>query len=362
MKSLEEQIKFIDTVLLPLFGITNVVDFTGFIDTSKLNIDLNKLNENLQEFRKVFPVKNFNLHKTNYQIISQDQAFNVLKKCLDITNVQYELNKSGLRLIPVNNILKRYIKNTYKMSSERTKEKTVIEHDEIEESIVGSKFSGIKYQFTNDDLIKNIKKEHTYSFQIQPFYYMDDKAKINYQLLKSKQENYIIDEDTLEDISHFFNKKSLKIDLFSFYLGNKNIKSFKCTFKSKKINGIEPISKQYLDLIFSKTCYGFSVFDNGDKFVNGGELLPPNVILLNSLNRFSNNYLIIYDNPKIALILDFLICDIDIVYVDFYKEFEDNLKNARINQLIEIRNSFNILTTESDKFSLKHYEYLSKKR
>lgn len=337
MKSLEEQIKFIDTLLLPLFGIKNIIDYQNLIDTTKLNtiIDLNKINEILSEFRKIFPVKNFNLHKTNYKITTHEQAFNLLKKCLDSTNVQYDLNKTGLRLIPTNNILQKYIQNTYKMSSERTLTDVI-----SVTNVVDSKFSGIMYQFNNVDLMQYSKKENIYNFQIHPRYYV---RKIN-----------------LDDEFSTNEKHVLKIDLKSFYLGSKNIKSFKLTFKSKTVDGKQVILQEYIDNIVSKLEYRFTAFHKISSFTNGKELISPNFIYLNSMVYYTTNNLEIFDMVHLLNILDFIICDITVIYVDFYKEFREQLSTACISQVIEINNLFNIIRICNGSVGMGLQYYLSK--
>ena len=126
MKHLEEQIKFIDKKLLPLYGFKNIIDYTFVLcisDLDNLELDLNKLNDLIDEFRKVFHSKNFSLHKTQYKILTKSQAICLLKTCLEITSIPFDIclkkNKKYLRLICKNNILEDYI-NTIKMAENRT--------------------------------------------------------------------------------------------------------------------------------------------------------------------------------------------------------------------------------------------------
>lgn len=122
MKHLKDQIKFIDVKLLPLYGFKNLLDYSQIInitDADDLTIDLDKLNELIDEFRKIFHSKNFSLHKTQYRILTKSQAICLLKTCLEITSIPHDVslkkNKKYLRLISKNNILDDYI-NTIKMT------------------------------------------------------------------------------------------------------------------------------------------------------------------------------------------------------------------------------------------------------
>jgi len=126
MKSLEEQIKFIDKKLLELYGIKGVTDYATSIcisDCENLPINLIKLNELMTEFREIFHAKNFNLHKTQYKINTKSQAVCLLKTCLEVTSIPFDIslskNKKYLRLFFKNNILEKYI-NTLKMSEKRS--------------------------------------------------------------------------------------------------------------------------------------------------------------------------------------------------------------------------------------------------
>jgi hypothetical protein len=112
MKSLEEQIKFLDIELLPVYGFKAINDYNTKLNTTSIeNINnfLEKLNKLIPTFRKIFPVKDFSLHKTEYQIKTHEQALLFLKKCLTVASIPFEFNKKNLRLISQNNILDKYI-------------------------------------------------------------------------------------------------------------------------------------------------------------------------------------------------------------------------------------------------------------
>ena len=118
MKDKIKQIKFIDKVLLPIFGIKSVTDYETIISYKQIKNDQNiivKLNKAMNIFKKIFPVRDFNLHKYDNKIKTSLQAFSILKKCLQMCNVMYELvtikRVVHLRLIEKNILLENYIKN-----------------------------------------------------------------------------------------------------------------------------------------------------------------------------------------------------------------------------------------------------------
>ena len=95
MKSLKLQIEFIDKKLLVLYGFSGIIDYTHSIcisDPDTIPIDLTKLNGLIVEFRKIFHAKNFSLHKTQYKIVTKSQAICLLKTCLEITSVPFDMS------------------------------------------------------------------------------------------------------------------------------------------------------------------------------------------------------------------------------------------------------------------------------
>lgn len=126
VKSVLDQITFIDKKLLPIFNIKSVVDYTNVIYFENLKKDTNVLesiNKLIDEFRNIFPSKEFSLHKTNYIIKTHEQLFSLLKKSLEITSIPYEISKNDgnkyLRLISTNKLLVEYIRMHYQTTDFR---------------------------------------------------------------------------------------------------------------------------------------------------------------------------------------------------------------------------------------------------
>jgi hypothetical protein len=156
MKDKLEQIQFTDRKLLPLFSIKSVQDYATQVslNSCKKNKTLiQSLNKLLPEIKKTFPVKKFNLHKTDNKILSYTQAYAILKICLNICNIPYETfikNKiSYVRLSQKNFILENYIK-THLMSDIREIHELSIKKPELEQVLYAELVSGIKKEYTRD--------------------------------------------------------------------------------------------------------------------------------------------------------------------------------------------------------------------
>lgn len=168
MKDINKQIKFIDTKLLPLFGLENIKDYVNYIKCSLYDENeekefIKKINDLLIDIKTIFPVKRFNLHKTDNKIKSYRQAINILKMCLEIANITYTVdkldNKTILRLTTINLFLYRYIEKMEKTSELRQNEPLV---NGVQFLQPGTKEAHKTYQnYTSDDLKKQIKSTKT---------------------------------------------------------------------------------------------------------------------------------------------------------------------------------------------------------
>ena len=112
MKIKQEQIEFVDKILLPIFGISSVIDYESSISVKIIKENktiIDKLNNNINKLKIIFPVREFSLHKSDNNIKTPAQAFGLLKKCLLLCNILFELVQQNritfLRLIKDNIIL-----------------------------------------------------------------------------------------------------------------------------------------------------------------------------------------------------------------------------------------------------------------
>lgn len=345
MKSLYLQIEFIDTKLLPCFGIKGILDyqnkvFTGEKEQELNNIDLVKLNALIEEFRNVFNSKNFNLHKTQYKINSQKQATCLLKMCLEITSIPYDHSvydgKKILRLISQNNILDKYI-NTIKM--------TEICNSKIESSnefISNTTKTVYIEKCDKEKLLSNIKKTYKIDIGLNP-------------------------SRLLDDSDHGTNVKPVKIlniDLKK-YFKVKSIKSLKLKFVSKKFNDQDILSSQYIEYITNIFNIMYILEIGGqrvwkDKFVQHGEIIISDLIIpLKSLTYHSVNILLCNIDNIIGL-FDNLELIIECTYVDFYAEFENKLEKIALELEIEHCQKYNILRVCNGISVLAFWKYLTK--
>lgn len=164
MKERIDQIKYIDTILLPIYGIKSIVDYNSKICYKMVDKKMmDKLNVEIENIKKVYPIKEFNLHKTDNKIKSNLQAIGILKKCLEISNVQYEIVTEDkinyIRLIEGNKILNNYIK--------------MIKNSDIQENNIMDKIgkmecieleSDIEYSELESN-IKSIEREEYYKLE-----------------------------------------------------------------------------------------------------------------------------------------------------------------------------------------------------
>lgn len=115
---LQKRIIFIDKELLPIYGFKSIMDYDSVITQKSLKKQsIEQINKLLSSIVQIFPKNLFNLHKTDGQIQTTKQSFNLLKKCLTSANVSYcewtkrvnDKNINYLRLQSINNVLYNYI-------------------------------------------------------------------------------------------------------------------------------------------------------------------------------------------------------------------------------------------------------------
>lgn len=94
MKSIDQQITFLDRILLPLYGFKSIIDYDKILTVDMIEEIpelLSKVNNILPVILDTFPVKRFNLHKTHHHIETIQQSFNVLVQCLEISQIPFNM-------------------------------------------------------------------------------------------------------------------------------------------------------------------------------------------------------------------------------------------------------------------------------
>ncbi len=170
MKDKIKQIEFIDQKLLPLYKIVSIQDYKSSVslaDIKKIKNIIDDLNALLPEIKELFPVKEFNLHKTNNKIATHTQVYAFLKTCLQIANIPFEITRdnkiASVRLIEKNISLENYIK-TIKMSDVRVRDAYMMKSTLSEDQNTDQ--SGL---ISCDDLEMGVKKEYQQEYYI-PFH------------------------------------------------------------------------------------------------------------------------------------------------------------------------------------------------
>ena len=394
MKSLEEQIKFIDTKLLPLFGFVNIIDYNKIIcigDPDSVPIDKAKFNELIPEFRKTFHAKNFNLHKTQYKIISNNQAICILKICLENTSVPYDIflknKKRCLRLISKNNVLDNYI-NTLKMSGIGTFEEkkiniieekkiNIIEEKKINEQDNYLNTLGMlqeKNKITNSEEKKNNKiyfgnsddnNDYVgtgYKKYVEPEFI--NKEVLNNGIKKTNTMELFLSPTRLTgyDQSNFDLTEILQINLKNYGLSGLTIKSFGIKIQSKKHNGINILTDSFVEYAVSIITYKL-VIGGGliytENFIQDKNLLIDGIILpLKCLYHHTVN-INLYNIKNIRNILECLEIKLTVEHVDFYNELELKLSTCGIEQFnTNTNNLCNVLRIMDGMGGNSYYEYI----
>ena len=342
MKSLYLQIEFIDTKLLPCFGIKGILDYqniiyTGEKDQELNHINLESINELIEDFREIFNSRNFNLHKTQYKIKTHKQAICLLKICLEVTSIPHDHSvidgKKILRLISKNNILEKYI-NTLKMTDLRNSE-TNNYYTPIQNTT-----KTISAETCNkEQLLANVKKIHKSEIILSPS-----------KLLH-------ISEDLIEP------EKKLHIDLKK-YFQEQSISSIKLKFISKKHNDIDILSPQYIEHIINtynilyRLEIGYAILK--DKFIQENEIIMSDIIIpIKSLCYHSFN-LVLFNIDKIINLLDNLELKVEYSTVDFYADFESKLKTIALELNIEHHKKYNVIRFMSGMSGFGYSEFLTK--
>lgn len=162
-----EQIEYVND-LLHIFGFKGLHDYETKISLNNINDKIiNKINKNMDKFKKFFPTKEFNLSRKKFKIDSKLLALAFLKKCLTHIGANFEnIRKNGIifmRLKPINKMLLMYIE--HKMSDIEPKKMYDIPHEirNIEELVTKSGFTLVRvtkyvqFNIGTNGLILNIE-------------------------------------------------------------------------------------------------------------------------------------------------------------------------------------------------------------
>lgn len=390
MKHLEEQIKFIDTKLLPIYGFKNIIDYTYIICISNmenLKLDLDKLNGLIEEFRKVFHSKNFSLHKTQYKILTKSQAVCLLKTCLEITSIPHDVslkkNQKYLRLISKNNILEKYI-NTLKMTENgilniKSSKKTELKLGEFKELDTKSNEqsdtdSNTTYDKINNNCYKIRTKSQDPKMIVKPFILEGLKKYEERKIITKKQLNDGIKKTNSYEffltpkrlvINEDFNKSMIEIDMKNYNLNDKILKSFCVKFISKKINDQLIFTETLIEHLIKNIQFKIKIGDRNShiwagKFINGSNCIIDNVILPNKYIQFHNVMLCLTNIEDILYLLENLEIKISCECVNLYNEIDDIIQKSQIEQLICMENDkYNILKIVSGMAGIAYNEYLN---
>lgn len=313
MKSVDKQIEFIDKKLLPIYGIKNIIDYSKVVYLDDLNKDeyiLKKLNEIINEFKQIFPIKNFNLHKTNGEISSCDHSFLFLKKILEISCVYFESGyikkRKYLRLIPENKILNKYIENMENIKN--GDECSYIRNNLMDFSDEKTKLNNYVDKFTQDDLNNNIKKTYTEEFYVYPKYVSENNV--------------------------------LKVHIPDIYINNKNMSNVKLFFVSNKNqDGIEICSEKFINYLNTENRK-VSIEVHGSHLTYQFEenYLVKNMFILNKITEENHMNNIKLDNID-PTVIDKILLKIEITYIEFYNNFSNKLKKSVVEQKINLNNT-----------------------
>ena len=395
MKSLKLQIEFIDKKLIVLYGFKGITDYSYSISTSEsdiIPIDLVKLNELIVEFRKIFHAKNFSLHKTQYKILTKSQAICLLKTCLEITSIPFDMSlkqkKKYLRLISKNNILDDYI-NSLKMSENRTSHSNLPTNSPEYENKLNSKeksserinlmplyptpFADICYFLNleeNNDNKNNDNNGYTSNmkYKLESTYdtsglkeYKEPKTITKEELINSIKKTTKFEYVTFS--KKILNGSNIQINMKNYELSDKILKSFCVKFISKELNSVPIISEHFIteitkNILFEVVIGGNHVCNWSGKFSNNINCIVDNIILpLNCLD-YHQVYLNLKNIEPLINLLENFEFVISGEYLSLYSEIDNILQSNLIEQIICIEDKYNLLRIMSGMANNAFTEYL----
>ncbi len=393
MKSLKDQIEFVDKKLLVLYGFKGITDYSHSInltDPEETKLDLDKLNGLIEEFRKVFHAKNFSLHKTQYKILTETQAVCLLKTCLEITSIPFDVslkkNKRVLRLISKNNILDDYINSlkmsenptfseNYKFELEKTKTNSIPKYELRKEFANPNPM--VKPFFSESSKVDNVLETENGLSCI-----FEDVQEFNKSLKKYEEQKPLTMELLNESIKSTSTEKIelncsqliqmngihpvITIDLKDYGLMNKTIKNCIINFKPKMMNGNPVISLDFFKSFFYGCTYSLIIGHNGnvyeDNFINGQDIVIPDFLIL---SKGLENHPIQFKLERLDRMIDYinvLDVEINVTTLTFYKEVESKLERLSIEIPIQHKNLHNIFRIMLGMGGLAFQEWQTKEK
>lgn len=393
MKSIEDQIRFVDKVLLPFFGIKSIIDYDSTFEiTSEIN--LKEFNLIISEFRQIFPAKEFSLHKTKYKIETSNQALCILKKCMELIQLPYTIDTitknrisfKQVRLIRTNTNLYNYIQR--KMSEIRSHKLSsnlpVDKNEKIEQIGINYICSSLKNSMSNCDIRGEPPNP---KYVVSPWQNSTIEPDINlFHDLKPSKVKYITlhHKDLLEGVESVVTHKCFlecnrivnsygicKINLKMCSLLDKHLSSIKIKFKSKKINEEPILSDYYINTITQGCKYeiraGHVAILEGT-FYNNKELLPECVddgkqmFLLQKILKYHNTEIYIHLDKATFNGLKFVNLELVTEYVKFNDKVNELLNCSISKQLFNSGKSSSDVIVGVEQFIRNEKELYNKTR
>jgi hypothetical protein len=338
-----EHYKFVDKTLLPVFGFKSIIDYKTNVclnDLDKKKDFLDLMNNLIDTIKKLFIVKEFSLHKYDGKIKTILQAIGILKKCLQLLNINYVFethkNIKYMRLVEKNILLGEYIKTMEKMEIRDLKTNYLIEPEFILDDMVIVK----KKKIDQTDVLKFVKKTNVRTFILQ----LDDVEEyLNIPLMElytnssllSIKFNLVMKNDLHDE----YIVKHTTFDSVEIMVGDKKLYGGKYTDKNILPEGLTmlPISMSKFTDYVIKLKYGRNykpVSGNISNFVYL-EMEISEIVFKKSFNELDMKQSIIFDFGNVG----FYICG---GVANHYEkeEIKQNEAQNTIKEIMEMKNKF----------------------
>jgi len=324
MKDINKQIEFIDTKLLPLFGLENIKDYVNHIkcsldDDNDKNVEkefIKKINDLLSDIKTLFPIKRFNLHKTDNKIMTYKQVINILKMCLEIANINYTIDKlkntTIMRLNTINLFLYKYIQ-TMKISDETS---DLRQNNNILNNIPIIPITSITPITPITPITQYLPPGTKEAHKIYTNYTTNDLRK---QIKTAKTSHILL------TLKHFISNNNGK-KIFEIPLN---------LIKSQNISGIKFAENEFYNIKQQKIVDKYYILSNKFQYMIDGKfefcknLIPNDIIIPLNISSYCDLKLYIplnIDNEEIFNVIISELCfEIEFVEPIFYKSFQEKL-------------------------------------